>query len=144
MAEEVMYMCNCGYYFETQELALDCPLHTNSDLDNTPRLEQEQLLVQLKWNSDTTKLLIDTCVSKKVMGSCKSNKEKQDRWAAVAIVFKQHGYVVPSVDFLRKKWYNVYQKYKTIKDGNRQSGAGTVSWEFFFNAWMIYLQEIPQ
>ena len=45
-------------------------------------------------------------------------------------VFKQHGYDVPNADVLRKKWYNVYQRYKTIKGGKRQSGAGSVNWEF--------------
>ena len=34
-------------------------------------------------------------------------------------------------EILRKKWYNVYQKRKSIKAGKRQSGAGTVTWEFF-------------
>ena len=93
-----MFLCNCGYYFESEDLALDCLLHTNSDIQNIPRLDQEQLLTQLDWNSNTTKLLINTCVSENVMGSCRSNKEKQDRWVAVAAVFKEHGYDVPSRD----------------------------------------------
>ena len=126
-----MYLCDWGHYFETKELALDCPLHTHSDLANTPRIDQEQILAELKWNGDTTRLLIDSCVRENVMGCTKSNKEKQDRWLAVAESFQRHGYAVASVDAIRKKWYNVYQKYKSIKDGKRQSGAGAVSWEFY-------------
>lgn len=51
-------------------------------------------------------------------------------WKSVVTAFNDKGYNV-SAEHCNNKWKSLKKRYKTIKDNNKQSGAGRRYWNFF-------------
>lgn len=51
-------------------------------------------------------------------------------WKSVATAFTNKGYNI-NAEHCNNKWKSLKKRYKTIKDNNKQSGAGRRYWTYF-------------
>ncbi|XP_076664781.1 uncharacterized protein LOC143367050 [Andrena cerasifolii] len=83
-----------------------------------------------EWKKKNTHLLLD-CYRKRLPEFRDPKYKKKELWKAIMKIFQNKGFYNVNVDILDRKMRNLKRTHKEIKDKNRQSGAGRISWEFY-------------
>lgn len=57
--------------------------------------------------------------------------KKKSLWTEILNEFKKHNYTCVTEDMLDRKIRNMKKTYRTIKDNQKLSGRGRITWEYF-------------
>jgi len=57
--------------------------------------------------------------------------KKKSLWTEIANEFRKHNYACVTEDILDRKMRNMKKTYRTIKDNQKLSGRGRITWEYF-------------
>lgn len=92
------------------------------------------------WNNQNTKLLIHLYEERKEKFRDPKVKKKF-LWAEIAKEFKKQNYTCVTEDILDRKMRNMKKTYRTIKDNQKLSGRGRITWEYFETFENIFLDD---
>jgi len=82
------------------------------------------------WNNQNTKLLLHLFQERKEKFKDPKVKKKP-LWTEIANEFRKHNYACVTEDILDRKMKNMKKTYRIIKDNQKLSGQGRITWEYF-------------
>lgn len=82
------------------------------------------------WNNKNTTLLLHSYEERKERFRDPKVKKKC-LWTEIANEFKKHNYLNMTEDILDRKMRNMKKTYRTIKDNQKLSGRGRITWDYF-------------
>lgn len=82
------------------------------------------------WNNENTKLLLHL-FQERYEKFRDPKIKKKTLWTEMAVEFGKHNYKNVPEDILDRKMRNMKKTYRTIKDNQKLTGRGRITWEYF-------------